>query len=131
LPAAFRAIFLIAIKMMLPSRRYIAIGTAIPPRQMKRFGIVGDSWKACTIRVFHSNARLTGSDFRIRHFFLTDFANTHVSSSKTLFSLEYCESAIISSPDENVKGDSFSGEIHSSATVIIICDIVSLSPLNW
>jgi hypothetical protein len=130
LSAAFWTIFLIAIKMMLSARRHIAIGTAIPSRQMKRFGIVGDGWKACAIGVFDSSARLTSPDFRIRHFLLTDFTNPHKSSTKTFINLNYSESAIIPSSSENVKEDSFSRTIHSLATFFYFLQHCVIGPFE-
>jgi hypothetical protein len=131
LSAAFRAIFLIAIEMMFSTRRYIAIGTAKPSWKVKFFRVVGYAGKTCSIRVFDSRACFTSPDFRIRHFLLTDFTNSHKTSSETYINLKYNKCAIISSPDENVKGDSLSGEINSLAEVIIFRSIMSSSPLNW
>jgi hypothetical protein len=77
LPAAFRAWFEIAIRVMIPARRHIAVWTTMPVWKMKVFRIKRYFRKGCSIRVFNGRIPLTGHDGYIRHFLTTTPANSH------------------------------------------------------
>jgi hypothetical protein len=77
LPAAFRAFFIVAIRMMMPARRYIAVRATMPCGQMKLFGIKWYFGKAGPIRIFDGGVPLTGHDGRLRHDLPTAHAYSH------------------------------------------------------
>ena len=77
LSAAFRAVFLIAIRMVLPARHHVAVGTAEPVRKMELLGIIRHGLKGLSVRVFNRDIRLACCDGCVRHFFLAFPANPH------------------------------------------------------
>jgi hypothetical protein len=77
LSATVRTVFLIAIRMMVSTRHYIAIGTAKPVRKMHSFGIIGYGPKDLSVRVFNGGVRLTSRDGCVRHFSMATATNSH------------------------------------------------------
>jgi hypothetical protein len=79
LPATLRTVFMLAIRMMIPARHHIAIGTAEPLRKMEAFWIERYSPEHRSVRVLKASISLTGSNRCVRHFRLTTPANCHYS----------------------------------------------------
>jgi hypothetical protein len=80
LSAAPGTVFLIAIRMMDPSRHYIAVGTAEPMRKMSTPGVIGYGLKDFPVRVLNGGISRTGCDGCVQHFLLTTPADTHCPS---------------------------------------------------
>jgi hypothetical protein len=77
LSATFGTMFLLAIRMMVSARYYIAIGTAEPVREMSVSRIIGYSLQDLAVRVFNKGIPRTGRNGCVRHFLLTFPTNSH------------------------------------------------------
>lgn len=77
LSPAIGTLFLLAVRMMVPTRHNITVGTAEPARKMRVSRIIGDGLKNFSIRILDRGIPRASRDGCVRHLLPTTPANSH------------------------------------------------------